>query len=186
MLVAVALPSWSADISLLDSPANQQIVITGDIDIGDYEKFLNIVLEGGIEHSTVYLASRGGNALEAMKIGRVIRNLRFEVEVPQYFEEIGGYCKYKPIAEQNCVCGSACVLIYLAGFHRYGNYLGIHRTFLSHSTLKEMNMEEAAQVSRNISETLDTYLGDMGAPASLLEKMESIPSHDIEFLGVGI
>lgn len=182
LLAVVALPSWAADISLLDDPGRHQIVITGDITPGDYELFLNRVLEGGIKHSTVYLASRGGDALEAMKIGKAIRSLRFEVEVPKYFESSGGYCKFKPVADANCVCASACVLTYLGGIHRYGNYLGIHRTFLNHSTLKELDMEDAARVSRKISANLDLYLRDMGAPASFLEKMESTPSDEIEFL----
>jgi hypothetical protein len=181
---SISLTCWAADITLFENRVERQIVITGEIVGGDYEKFLDAVLQGGIRHSTVYIASSGGDALEAMKIGRVIRKLRFETEIPQYFEETGGYCKSKPVAENNCICASACVLTYLAGFHRYGDYLGIHRTFLNHEALRNMEMEEAAAVSKRISSTVAEYLDEMGAPPSLTEKMELVPSYDIEYLTV--
>ena len=50
----------------------KMIVLEGEIIEGDFEKILNIILENGVSYDTVFLASNGGNAREAMKIGRLI------------------------------------------------------------------------------------------------------------------
>jgi len=182
ILLLLTTESWGANISFVEKGLLRNVLIEGEIQRGDYEKFIDAVLKAGSHNSNVFIASRGGDALEAMKIGSLIRKFRFETNVPKWFEEVGGVCSGLPVPKSNCACNSSCVLIYLSGFHRYGNYLGVHRTFVDHEQLKEMEMEEAAQLSKQISIALDSYLGEMGAPPSLLEKMESVASNNIEYL----
>jgi hypothetical protein len=126
-----------------------------------------------------------------MKIGQLIRDLKFNTNAPSYFEK--GYddvnlvpkdklrCSIaKPVSK--CTCLSACSLIYLAGFRRNGNYIGIHRTYINHDYLKDLSLSKAKKYSSNISRLLKEYLTQMEAPDSLLEKMEAISSSNIELL----
>ncbi|MFV2016402.1 MAG: hypothetical protein ACC656_13305, partial [Candidatus Heimdallarchaeota archaeon] len=121
-------------------------------------------------------------AIVAMKIGELIRSLKYETRVPDYDPKKGPYCSYLPIPRSTCHCSSSCVLIYLSGVERFGSYLGIHRTFINHEYLRKLTMKEAKNKSNQISVILDAYLTKMGAPESLLEKMERVPSDQIEFL----
>lgn len=176
----------SAEISVIPfSQSKNFILIQGEIEKGDYEKFVNVVLEAGSNPFSVYIASNGGDASVAMEIGTLIRALKFKTQVPQNFSDDGAYCEpYLPIADSNCQCLSSCVLIYLAGIHRFGNHLGIHRTFVKHEYLRDLPMDDAKFYSHKISKTLDDYLTKMGAPKSLVEKIESISSEDIELLDI--
>jgi len=183
------LNAWSASIEYDEGEYQDHIIIQGDIEPGDYEKFIDAALAAGSDVYSVVIASRGGDALEAMKIGRLIRALKFQTEVPHNvppsarFPKGGAFCKPDlPIAAANCTCSSSCVLLYLAGVYRFGDYLGVHRVFVDHDYLAKMSMDEAARYSRVVSGVVDAYLSDMGAPRSLLEKISSVASDDIEIL----
>jgi hypothetical protein len=174
----------AANISLIGKGAPWVILIEGEIERGDYEKFIDVILQSGVDpNPSIYIASRGGDAIVAMKIGELIRSLKLTTEVPIFVHGKGGLCPSSlPISHSGCVCLSSCVLIYLGGIHRIDNYLGIHRTFIEHEKLKNMTMEDAEKYSRKVTELLSAYLSHMGAPKSLVEKMQSIPSDEIELL----
>lgn len=175
----------SANMSIVEYVRDKYILIEGNIENDDYQKFIKIISTAGPSVKGVFIASKGGDAIVAMKIGKLIRSLHLATEVPYYYtsEGNGAYCKPSfQISKSNCLCLSSCVLIYLSGIERNGDYLGIHRAFINHKYLKELSINEAVKYSNQISQTMGNYLAEMGAPESLLEKIKSISSEDIELL----
>src|SRR5438128_2291220 len=77
----------AADINI--SGGRSGILLEGTITPGDYEKLRGLIKENCSGNSRpiscpsrVFLASNGGSVLEAIKIGRLIRSLRLETEIP--------------------------------------------------------------------------------------------------------
>jgi hypothetical protein len=83
----------AADIRRNDHPL-YPFTLEGTIVPGDYDRLRKLIDEdcpgkyynsaGYIAcHSKIYLASPGGSVAEAMKIGRLVRTLRWETEIPE-------------------------------------------------------------------------------------------------------
>jgi len=119
------------------------LVLEGTIAAGDYEKVNSLI--AGQEIDTIVLASLGGNLVEAMKIGRLVRQLKLYTTVPA-LEDDG--LSDKESAEHhvhdkaNRLCTSACFFVFVAGVWRNTWYsdelrgtsppaLGIHRPYLA-------------------------------------------------------
>ena len=177
--------STSAEISFQEGPKDYKylgdVVIDGEIIEGDFERFLGAVLEAGTDPRAVFVSSRGGSVVEAMKIGRMIRTFGFKTRVPRYGgPDLPLSCAGAEVNE--CTCVSACLLIFVAGVAMAGDYIEVHRTFLDHADLRKMSIVEAANYSNVLSELVRTYLKEMGSPASLSEIMKSIPSNETKKL----
>jgi hypothetical protein len=183
-LFSVSSNSIAANISVKEIHRSNVILVEGEIVNGDFEKFVEAVLQGGTRANNVFIASVGGDALESMRIGRLIRDLKFSTIAPLKDEKGHPYCDWAaPIANsKNCTCLSSCVLIYLSGINRKGTYLGVHRTFIKHETLKKLPINKASDYSKKVSQLVREYLSYMSAPSSLSEKIESVSSDNIEFL----
>lgn len=182
-MVLVASHGTAADIRL-SGEAPRQIVVEGQLVQGDYEKFVDAVLEGGASYRRVFLASKGGDAREAMKIGRLVRSLRYDTAlggVSPIGPKGGIICPYY-IKQENCICLSACPLIYLAGVDRSGEALGVHRIYISHEQLKQLSFDEAKRASDLVTARITQYLDEMGTPNSLKEKITGTASDRIEIL----
>jgi hypothetical protein len=177
-LCAPAIPA--AEIYPRDTPNGGQVVIEGRITEGDFERFLNTVLEQGIYSSTVHLASNGGNVGEALKIGRFIRLNSMATETGARHQ--GQNICPNGIKPQNCNCASACVLIFLGGIHRSGNILGVHRPYLEHTVLKSLSLLESEVAGKLLEKETDKYFIDMGAPTSLKEILNANTSENIQML----
>ncbi len=102
--------------------------------------------EGGGKGTTVYLASQGGDVLEAMKIGRLIRKLRYETFGPLNFD--GHIVSHVKFDKQNLTCASSCFFLLAAGIERVGNVVGIHRPYLPEQRYKEIGANDAIDASR--------------------------------------
>lgn len=170
--------SFAANIELNDELT--QINIVGPISSGDYEKFLNAVLTGGAQANEINLASPGGDVLEAMKIGRLIRELKYTTRAPEG-TALDSYCPYSETSTY-CTCESACVLIYLGGVERAGILLGIHRPYVPHDLLNLLSFDQAISSADYLDRMMDDYLTTMGAPTNLLEEMLHTPSDTIKYL----
>lgn len=175
----------SADITAtVNHYGVKHIVIEGGIIEGDYEKFMEAVLKSGYDTKSVLIASSGGSVNEAMKIGRLIRALKFSTEGP--FGDIN-----EPICitglknKANCVCKSSCVLIWLSGVHRYGNHLSIHRFVINHNYLKSLSMDKAMFAAKLIRKETDKYMLEMETPIDLIKRIDTIPSNRMETLDKG-
>jgi hypothetical protein len=62
-----------------------RIILEGKIKTGDYDNLLKLIDEDCSRRACadgIYLASPGGNLIEAMKMGRLVRKLRLETHVP--------------------------------------------------------------------------------------------------------
>src|ERR1017187_3382463 len=113
------------------------INVEGEIVPGDFSRLVNTLSNTGTSIGTVAIFSKGGGVNEAIKIGNLIRDLRLHTLSAKGFGAQGNVCG-KIFDQSNCTCLSACVLIFAAGVNRYGNVLGVHRSYVSHDILKSM------------------------------------------------
>jgi hypothetical protein len=169
-----------------------RIEIQGKIEEGDYEKFLEAALVtgpglgiGGDAHGLMEIAldSPGGDAVEAIKIGRLVRSLQWSTSAPIKLSE-RGLCRVGQESgyRNDCNCASACYLIYAGGIYRSGSFLGVHRVFVEREYLAEMSLIEAAKISQNIENLTNSYLDEMGAPESVKSKIKKTSSKSISIL----
>src|SRR5688572_16896778 len=163
LIVALAPPASAADVRLAQSTAGAPlggVVIEGSIAPGDFVKFAALVLatEGA---NVVWLASPGGNLSEALRIGRLIRQLALEVRAP--------IDRARPLVHlqdaDNNTCASACFFLYVAGVSRQGSVLGIHKPALPADEYFTVGLDGAVAAHQRIEEATVAFLDLMGAPA---------------------
>lgn len=77
MCVISARSSQSAEVR---RGLGADLVLEGEIAGGDYEKIRDFIEEE--QAQSIYLASPGGNLAEAIKIGRLLRKLKFKTVIP--------------------------------------------------------------------------------------------------------
>lgn len=134
----------------------------GDIAQGDFD-----VLHSALESSSpaaskvLVLESEGGNLSEAMKIGRLVRAERMDVQIME-----------------SSVCYSACVFILAAGIGKIvDGPVGIHRPYFTFSpggSVAEGIKAKKVEVER--------YFMEMNIPTRLAEDMFSIGPTDMRIL----
>ncbi len=178
------------------------VQLEGAIVSGDYEKLRSVAeeLSFNIRDNpnqgfpvVLHLYSPGGDVAEAIKIGRLVRALRWVTDAPvdsssdrKYFER-----RLKNI-ESDYMCASACFFIYVAGVDRVGGYrsyiapliLGIHRPYLTDKELRALNSKSALNAAINIRSSIELYFKEMGVPAKYVDVMFSIPKDEIKWLSV--
>ena len=107
VLILFSSSVFSAEIysRLIDSDGDYFLVIKGEIIEGDYNRFLNNINKHRAFPTIIWLSSPGGDVLEAIKIGRVIRDGVIEtgLGIPDSLED---------------TCSSSCFLIWSAGVRR--------------------------------------------------------------------
>lgn len=157
--------------------------IEGIIEPGDFEKFEQLVIQQGMEFNTVWIASPGGDVLEAMKIGRLIRELRYSVYLPIGFKSINRtFLLFGMKDTKNNVCASACFYIYVAGVQRIGTIVGIHRPYLSRDAYRKMDLEDAIAANDYVRSIVAEYFDEMGVPDEYVNRSFQIPSGETEWL----
>jgi len=180
---------------IVDKSTNRiWISISGDIEPGDARKFKDLVLE--MRQSSeiireVKLASNGGDVVEAMKIGEIIRDLFCTTMAPHNYK-YGITCSmhssnledkaHVEHINRNCNCASACFLIWAAGVNRRGDVLGLHRPRFSKDYFKGLSAEEAKDKYRDLSNGVRAYLQKMDIPNHIIEKMFEYSSEEIFYL----
>ena len=127
--------------------------------------------------STLWLASRGGNFIEALKIGRLTRTLNLEVWAPMSKMQ---WVSLKDPA--NNTCSSACFFIYAAGAQRQGGYVGVHRPYLSREDYQGMQLEQAAEAYSWIEAQTAAYLKEMGVLPKSLQMIMATNSEEMLWL----
>ena len=153
------------------------ITIEGSIAPGDYQKLVDVALSSGGAH-TLWLASPGGNLSEALRMGRLIRSLGFEVRVP--------FSKAEPVVilknPANNTCSSSCFLLYAAGVSRRGSVLGIHRPSLPADEYFSLGLDGAVAAHRVIDRAVAGYLEEMGVPSKYTSVMLSTNASEMVWL----
>jgi hypothetical protein len=162
------------------------IRLVGNIENGDAEKFQKIVEDLKQKKITVNmlsLASSGGNANEAMQIGKIVRKSFIPTHAP-FALDYGWTCNgYPPgLTDDDCDCASACFLIWAAGVYRMGNVLGIHRPYFLEEYLEALSASEAQKELALMYEKIRSYLRDMDVPEYVINKMFNTESDEIVYL----
>jgi hypothetical protein len=180
--VGVSAPAFSAEVTVIKTSGGiSRIAFDGAIESGDYERLLEAVLNAGVDINTIALASAGGDAIEAMRIGRLIRALGLTVEAPRRFDT-GNVCPVGIKKRPDCSCDSACLFLYLGAVNRYGDALGVHRVFLNPNLQRRISLDESRQVSRAIEDSTRQFLEEMHAPPTLLDYINSAASDSTRIL----
>jgi hypothetical protein len=167
-------PSSHPSMTSIDK-ANQRIILRGEIVRGDYEKLINVVNENGNIPENIFLNSRGGDVIEAMKIGRFARRALL----------VTGGIRLENDCQSGCYCYSACMLIYLACAARKPDFrvsYGIHRPHFDKSYFSGLSAGEAESKYKDMEKSVRKYLEEMNVPQLFIEKIFSIPSDRLEVL----
>jgi hypothetical protein len=147
--------------------------LSGKIVKGDYEK-IKLLIDSTT--STFWLASPGGDIDEALKIGRLFRKYLISTEAPYLEDGFLWNCR-----GQNCICASACALIWLGGVDRMGT-VGLHRPYYDGLLFKGLPPADASTTYRRMLGDVTDYLNEMEVPGSIIESMATTNSGDIRWV----
>jgi hypothetical protein len=177
-----SLAAFAADIALISTKGGiSRITIDGPIAKGDYERLIDVILAAGVDIDTVSLSSPGGDAIEAMRLGRLIRSFGLRAEAPKRFTN-ESVCPIGAKSRLGCSCDSACLFLYLGAVHRYGDSLGVHRVYLNPESQRRLSLDEGKRISRVLEEATKGYFEEMRAPRSLWDLVNSAASDSIKYL----
>ncbi|MEM8836756.1 MAG: hypothetical protein AAGE89_01585 [Pseudomonadota bacterium] len=160
------------------------IIIEGDIAEGDSDRFAEIAWRSQGRLQSVYLFSNGGDFTEGIMLGRMIRELKLVTIVPSQDENGNPSCEdnVKPEDAANCICASACFLIYLGGVARYGDYLAVHRARYSSKFFAGLSPEQAEKAFALLQAEATDYMNEMDVPHSVQDIVNRTPSDDLAVL----
>lgn len=195
-----SLPATAAEITFRES--FNSVDFEGRIVSGDYEKLRSIAFDiDGLFRIrpdqnfqiVLHLFSPGGDLAEAIKIGRLVRALRWMTNPPEKLSELEQkkhFAMRLKDPETNFMCASACFMIFVAGVERGVGYrshagkpiLGIHRPYLSEAELKSMSGKDAMTSSTNTRAVVERYFKEMSVPAKYADMVFSIPKDQILWL----
>lgn len=151
--------------------AKDVILLTGEIRRGDSERFRAFVLENLDDYSRskhqIYLSSNGGDVVEAIKIGEIVKGMYAEVGIP--------------IAAS---CSSACFYIFVSAVDRslYGAQVGVHRAYFDKQYFAGLSPSEAEKRQFELTRLVARFLENNSVPAGIIEKMNRTPSTRISLL----
>lgn len=160
-----------------------EVIIEGNIEPGDFDKFVRIIKEYQGKITGIYIFSLGGDFFEAMRIGRALRALELSSQVPARSqsgqpscEDILGIKVPKPNNPNNCTCTSACFFIHVGAVHRSGTYLAVHRPYFAKGEFGYLSQADAQKAFDALQESARTYMQEMGVPAHIQEDVFGTPS----------
>lgn len=142
------------------------LYLSGTITAGDLRKIVAAVAPPAVFPKYFTLESPGGDMVEAMAIGRFIR------------ETASGTLVLKH-------CASACVLALIAGISRSaleGSGVGLHRPYYESKEFAGLSLPDAEKKYKALREATRRYLEEMEMPTETIEKMFSISSDDVYYL----
>ena len=160
-------------------------LLRGSIEKGDYEKIVKLYRGSHPFLGQFKLISSGGNVDEAIKIGRLFRKYMIAAWAPA---EINGSfflpgSSTKPLCNDSseCVCASACALIWFGAQDRFGT-VGLHRPRTNDPTFKALSPAEASAVYRRMLDSVVRYLDEMEVPKQMIESMVATGSAEIRWV----
>jgi hypothetical protein len=163
------------------------IYAEGTFESGDTEKFEAFLAEQPViwKNQRVVLNSGGGDVLEGIFLGRIIRSHGFRTAVAGT-RKAGDYSEVTP-----GICASACVLAFAGGTERGASEdsrIGVHQMSSAYNSLSSGNQIDVDELKANMTitqfllgMTLDHYL-TMGIDPSILPLMVTTTSDDIHWL----
>ena len=171
----------AATIEWARRPDGSRIVgvkIEGEIVPGDAAKLLNFYKEYGAFISPIYLRSKGGDVEEAMKMGTLVRQLRLKTEAPKWQNGQPPFSAVPANSKDNMICASACFLIYVAGAERQGNYVALHRPYLTRPAARQLSDVEVEARQKQVMAKVREYLRTMEVEQFWIDKMMSTNSQN--------
>lgn len=167
--------------------------IHGAIAKGDYEKTRRFFHNNYRALGVVDLQSPGGDAQEAMAIGRLLRKYLVRVVAP--FHAPGdepGPALYGPphrVAHSasalcrgpDCICASACAIIWFGAPRRLGT-VGLHRPQISDPEFTSLSAAQAMRVYRQVLYKIARYMDEMEVPRTVTEAMMGTDSGAIRWV----
>jgi hypothetical protein len=169
------------------------LVLEGKIESGDYITIRNFLSEpSNFKKMTgeVFLASQGGNAFEALKIGYLIRHLRLSTDAPSRppptVRSSGSEIirPFELVNPRNYLCTSACFLLYVAGVYRdfiWAGRLGIHQPQIEHKPIG-LTQSDVLIATADMRDKLKRYFEVMSVPNKYLNLMYSTPSNAVYWI----
>lgn len=184
LCLACAAPVGAAGVTL--HPDGNLVVLEGRIERGDLAKVQELARQAS--PTAMYLASRGGDLAEAMRIGFFVRGRAWETRTAEA-ESVPAEMRASRASAlgvrdpvRNNVCASACFMIFVAGIYREGHALGIHTPQISAADLERLSADQAASKSSDVKTAVGIYLFRMGVPARYLGAMFDVPHDKIRWL----
>jgi len=150
----------------------------GTIVKGDYEKVAALYRANHKLLTFFSLQSPGGDATEAMKIGRLFRRYLISVEAPLYHVFSIARCS----SNEECLCASACALIWFGAVERLGQ-VGLHRPRTADPRFKAMAPSDASVAYKRMLAEISRYLEEMEAPRAAIDAMVATSSSEIRWWG---
>jgi hypothetical protein len=150
------------------------LTMRGEIEIGDAERFASFLqthAEGFILHGrSVVFVIDGGDVLEALKIGEVLRDALVEAWVPE-------------ASRTRCV--SACFFIFSQAVARRAvpESVGLHRPYFDPAALAKASPEAVRVHYESLARDLRARMAQLSVPADLTEKMLQLRSGEVYWLG---
>jgi len=185
LFVLVCSGADAAEIECKDDGLNgcRTALLRGRIRQGDFEAVKRFLRENHPSLNKLQLfSSPGGDAFEAMKIGRMLRTQLIRVEGPHRLTD-GGWTgpNLETCTGFSCVCVSACALIFFGSVDRFGD-VGIHRPRITDPEYASLNPNEASTRYRAVISEITRYLDEMEIPQPIRDTMLSTSSEDIKWV----
>jgi len=169
----------SAEFRQVTSGTDRQLVIEGDIESGDFQKFLHAIKENQGQISTVWIFSPGGDFQEAMKIGRAMRALELASMVPTRNKLGKPQCDSvvaHPSDPAYCIAASAGFMMHIGGVRRGGSYIMVHRPYFERKNFRQLSEAQAQVKFAALQSEAASYMAEMGVPAHIQEQVLATPS----------
>jgi hypothetical protein len=178
----------AADLRLSVGGNFRSLVIEGPIEDGDYDRFLELIRDGRGLVSFVVIYSPGGDFQEEMKIGRAMRALELQSQVPirnsKGKPECNEYPKIIPIPKdpKNCTAASAAFFIHIGGISRWGKFFAVHRPYYDQKQFSKLTKSQAQIAYDDLIRLTRDYMLEMGVPPHVQEEILSVPSDKYKVL----
>ena len=160
---------------------------SGEISKGDFEKVANLISANAPFLGAFALNSAGGSVDEALKIGRLFRENLILTEAP-FPDGRGDPILFSSSApggnlcnDEDCVCASACALIWFGGVGRIGT-VGLHRPRNSAPAFRQLSPADASSEYRQTLGDIVAYLDEMEVPKPIIQSMTATSSGDIRWV----
>ena len=152
------------------SSAKEVIYLTGDIRFGDYDRFRTFLLRDFESYlmsiRSVYISSNGGDVVEAIKIGQLLREMYAEVYIPP-----------------DSTCASACFVLYVSAIERSSSgKVGIHRPYFDQRYFAGLGPMNAEKRHLELTKAFNDYLERNYVSRQLVDRMNGTSSKEIRWL----
>lgn len=167
-------------------PGGVSLYVVGQIVTGDYDRFVSALKGRGPKPFLLYLRSPGGNTGEAMRIGRLVRNLSVPtmgpLSSPQNPNVASCVSDVAAIGRiPACICASACTLIWFAGVTRSALEIYVHSIRYDDAKMfSQLSPPEAEAMYRRSMGEVHDYLREMDVNDKIYYLMTDVASARVQ------